>query len=95
MKDWMIKRIGTIGSRFSYLQYWVGYAETESGVYQLVGCADEAQADEFVKRFRDTGKMKNPKAFLGADRPDDIEPHIVMKMHTRVMYLRLPAKGNT
>lgn len=97
-KDWIIKRIGTIGSRFSHLQYWVGYTVAEGERIQMLACNDEAQADALIKRYRDTGKMKNPTPHIPLhdgyeEGKDDIEPVMMTKMHTRVLYYRVPVKA--
>lgn len=87
--NWVIRRFGTIGSRFSNLQYWVAYTASDGERIQMLGCDTSEQADAIVKRFRDTGLMKNP---YPSDDRDDIEPLMVAKMQTRVIYRRVPVK---
>lgn len=94
MKNWIIKRFGTIGSRFGHLQNWVAYTVNEGEHMQMLGCNTEGDADALVKRFRDTGKMKNPVGALSPDFPEDIEPLMVAKMQTRVIYRKMPLEGN-
>lgn len=89
MTNWVIRRFGTIGSRFNHLQYWVAYTASEGERIQMLGCDTSEQADAIVKRFRDTGLMKNP---YPSDDRDDIEPLMVAKMQTRVIYRRVPVK---